>query len=175
MSFQQNVDNVKQISGTVVSQVVSSVDQTVKNAGNAVSENVNKAKDELEQTVTNLGNSATENAKKAKDAIEQTVTNLGNSATENAKKAKDALDKSFKNIGDVAKKNANEILKDVQSEISNPEFSTCLHKTSLFVSVVLSLFAAKFYNVVDEKFILNFIFFFIIIYIGYNAILNMLF
>ena len=153
MSFQQNVDNVKQISGTVVSQVVSSVDQTVKNAGNAVSENVNKAKDELEQT----------------------VTNLGNSATENAKKAKDALDKSFKNIGDVAKKNANEILKDVQTEISNPEFSTCLHKTSLFVSVVLSLFAAKFYNVVDEKFILNFIFFFIIIYIGYNAILNMLF
>jgi len=114
--------------------------------------------------VGNVAGTVVDQTKKAVDIL-----------TDDAKEAKDALDKSLKNIGDVATKNTNAIIKDIQTEISNPNFSTCLHKTSLFISVVLSLFAAKYYNVVDQKFAMNFVFYLIVIYIVYNSILNMLF
>lgn len=153
-SLQQNVDAVAQIAGNVAGTAVETVvDKTLKVADNIV-----------------------DDAKKAKDVLDESLKNAGDAIVDDAKKAKDALDKSLKNIGDIATKNANEVIKDVQAEISNPYFSSCLHKTSLFVSVVLSLFAAKYYNnFVDEKFVLNFVFYLIIIYIVYNSILNMLF
>ena len=123
-------------------------------------------------TVTDLTGNVIGNV--AGNVIDQTKKAVDN-LTDDAKEAKDALDKSLKNIGDVATKNTNAIIKDIQMEISNPNFSTCLHKTSLFISVVLSLFAAKYYNVVDQKFAMNFVFYLIVIYIVYNSILNMLF
>ena len=130
----------------------------------------------LQQNVDAVAQIAGNVAGTAVETVVDKTLKVADNIVDDAKKAKDALDKSLKNIGDIATKNANEVIKDVQAEISNPYFSSCLHKTSLFVSVVLSLFAAKYYNnFVDEKFVLNFVFYLIIIYIVYNSILNMLF
>ena len=100
---------------------------------------------------------------------------VSNVLSDKSKKAKDVIEQSTKNIGGILKGDAQKAKDVIEIQISNPDFSSCLHKTSLFISVILALLAAKFINVVDQTFILNFIFFFIIIYIAYNAIINMLF
>jgi hypothetical protein len=142
------------------------LDKQMSDIANKIEDGAEKAKDVLIEKTNKAGEVIGEGVEKTKDVLEG-ATKV---AIDESKKAKDALEKSFKNIGDVAVKSTTEIVK----EISNPNFSSCLHKTSLFVSVVLALFAANYYKI-DEKFILNFIFFFIIIYIIYNAILNMLY
>ena len=146
---------------------------------NALADEAKKAKELAEQTLKNAGNALSDEAKKAKKLAEkalsseevkkaeQALKNAGNAVADGAKKATNALDKSLKNIINTATTNLNETS-------NNVNLSSCLHKTSLFVSVIISLFAAKFYNVVDEKFILNFIFFFVILYITYNSILKMI-
>jgi len=128
------------------------------NLTDIVDDKVDIAKEAVVDATKKVGEAVGEGVEKTKDALEQ----AGKAVVDDAKKAKDALEKSLKNIGDVTVKSTTEIVK----EIANPDFSSCLHKTSLFVSVVLALFAANYYKI-DEKFILNFIFFFIIIYIDY--------
>jgi len=159
-SFQQNIDAATQIAAV-----------TGNLTGNVIGNLTGNVIDQTKKAVDNLK----DDAEKAKDVLDKSLKNVGDVIVDDAKKTKDALDKSLKNIGDFATKNTNEIIKDIQTEISNPNFSTCLHKTSLFISVVLSLFAAKYYNVVDQKFAMNFVFYLIVIYIVYNSILNMLF
>ena len=139
---------------------MSSTQNLTKQADNIIKDETQKVIDQTKQ----IGN-----------IIKDDTQKVGDFLSDNTKKAKDVIDQTTKNIGSDDVQKAKDSVQEIETLFANPDLSSCLHKTSLFISIILALFAAKFINVVDQVFILNFIFFFTIIYIIYNFILNMLF